>query len=333
MAIDIDTKFIMLIGTPLHQSFAARMQNAAYEAAGINMRYFYNQADSAHLAEILEGLRYMPAFRGAAITRPNKVAVLPYLDDLDPLAARMGACNTVVRDDANRLVGYNTDGIGFLTSLKVDGGIDPTGKKFFLIGAGGAGRSIASALANAGAASIVVTDVMDASAHRLVRDINANFAPVARSVRYGDFSDVADAAVVINASGIGMGETVGLTPLPPGYIRPGQFYYDACYNPRTTQFLANAAAAGCPTHNGLGMSLYQGAAQIRLWGGCEPPLDVMRAELEAIVSELEAADRYADEPAGTRAAVELLSAAHAGMATPAAAPVSGGASAPREVAR
>ena len=109
MTIDIGTKFITLIGTPLSQSFSARMQNRGYEAAGLNMCYFYTETDAAHLEEIMNGIRYMPSFAGCAVTKPCKVSVLPYLDELDPLCAKMQACNTVKRTEDNRLIGYNTD--------------------------------------------------------------------------------------------------------------------------------------------------------------------------------------------------------------------------------
>lgn len=121
MKVDINTKMVTLIGTPLGQSFAARMQNAGYEAAGLNMLYFYTQADSEHLGEIVAGIRHMN-FAGFAVTKPNKVQVLRYLDELDPLCRKMGACNTVVKTPEGRLIGYNTDGVGFYTSLTQEGG-------------------------------------------------------------------------------------------------------------------------------------------------------------------------------------------------------------------
>lgn len=105
MKVDINTKMVTLIGTPLGQSFAARMQNAGYEAAGLNMLYFYTQADSEHLGEIVAGIRHMN-FAGFAVTKPNKVQVLRYLDELDPLCRKMGACNTVVKTPEGRLIGF-----------------------------------------------------------------------------------------------------------------------------------------------------------------------------------------------------------------------------------
>ena len=285
MRIDINTKFITLIGTPLAQSFAARMQNTAYDAMGQNLRYFYTEADETHLGEIMAGVRYMPSFAGCAITKPNKVRVLEYLDRLDPLCEKMGACNTVVKTPEGELVGYNTDGAGFYISLTEEAGLRPEEYTFFCIGAGGAGRAICSELAYHGAKKIYIADLFEDCSTWLTDDINRVFAPVAEKVPYGDYSCVPECSVVINASGIGMGNTMGQSPLPEEYIRPEQFYFDACYNPDKTQFLLNAEAKGCRVMNGLGMSLYQGAAQIELWTGQKPPVDVMRRELMDILEE------------------------------------------------
>ena len=117
MKIDFNTKIITLIGTPLTQSFAARMQTAGYEAAGFNLLYFYTETDDSHLEQIINGIRFMPSFAGCAVTKPNKVRVIQYLDELDSLCKKMGACNTVVRTDENRLIGYNTDCMGFYKSI------------------------------------------------------------------------------------------------------------------------------------------------------------------------------------------------------------------------
>jgi len=122
MKINVETKMVTLIGTPLKQSFAAQMQNAGYEASGINMVYFYTEADKEHLGDVVNGLRYMN-FAGFAVTKPNKVRVLRYLDELDPLCRKMGASNTVVRTPEGKLIGYNTDGSGFYTSLTQEGPI------------------------------------------------------------------------------------------------------------------------------------------------------------------------------------------------------------------
>ena len=284
MKVDINTKMITLIGTPLGQSFAARMQNAGYEAAGLNMLYFYTEADKEHLSDIVNGLRYMN-FAGFAVTKPNKVRVLRYLDELDPLCKKMGASNTVVKTPEGKLIGYNTDGIGFYTSITEEGDVDVKNSTFFCFGGGGAGRAMCSVLAYNGAKKIYITDVFEPCAKALVADINENFAPVAEFVHHGDMSKIAECDVVMNASGIGMGASIGQSPMGEEYIQPGQFYFDACYNPDKTQFLLNAEAKGCKVLNGLGMSLYQGAAQIELWTGGKAPVEAMRQELLNILAE------------------------------------------------
>lgn len=285
MKIDINTKLITLIGKPLGQSFAARMQNAAYEAAGLNMLYFYTEADSSHLGQITDAVRYMPSFAGCAVTKPNKVSVLQYLDELDPLCEKMGACNTVVRQPDGRLKGYNTDAEGFYMSIKEESDFTIDGAVCFCIGAGGAGRAICFALADKGIKTVYIAASRYENACRLADEINSNYGPVAQAVEPGDFSKVKDCGLIINASGVGMGASVGQTPIPPEYLTAGRLCFDACYNPEKTQFLLDAEAKGCSILNGLGMSLYQGAAQIKLWSGSDAPVDAMREELMSIVDE------------------------------------------------
>lgn len=284
MKIDSNTKMVTLLGTPLSQSFAARMQNKGYEAAGLNMLYYYTEMDKEHLGDVVNGLRYMN-YAGFAVTKPNKVRVLRYLDELDPLCQKMGSCNTVVRTSEGKLVGYNTDGVGFYKSLTEEGGVKVDQCVFFCFGGGGAGRAMCSILAYHGARKIYITDAFEPCAKSLVSDINEKFAPVAEFVRPEDFSKLAACDVVLNASGIGMGDSIGQGLLPKEYIKPSQLYFDACYNPDKTQFLLDAEEKGCSILNGLGMSLYQGAAQIELWTGQKAPVEVMRQELLTIVDE------------------------------------------------
>lgn len=284
MNVDINTKMITLLGTPLSQSFAARMQNRGYEAAGLNMLYFYTETDNEHLGDIVNGLRYMN-FAGFAVTKPNKVEVLKYLDELDPLCEKMGSSNTVVRTEDGRLIGYNTDGSGFYTSITTEGGVKVEGNSFFVFGCGGAGRAICSVLAYNGAKKLYITDIFEASGKSLEKDLIENFGADAEFVPYQDYSHVAVCNVIINASGIGMGKTMGQSPLPKSCLKPEQFCFDACYNPAKTQFLIDAEEVGCPILNGLGMSLYQGAAQIELWTGKAAPVDAMMQELLDIISE------------------------------------------------
>ena len=280
MNVNIDTKFITLIGDPLRQSFAARMQNAGYEAAGLNMLYFYTEADNEHLGDIVKGLRYMN-FAGFAVTKPNKIKVLEYLDELDPLCEKMGSSNTVVKTAEGKLVGYNTDGIGFYKSITEEGGIKADQCVFFCFGAGGAGRAMCSVLAYYGARKIYITDYFPEAAKSLVDDI---------AFRAGLETSAEEVERLVRKELLGGGVPVEdemsdeeLAAIAEE-MKSSQLYFDACYNPAKTQFLLDAEEKGAKILNGLGMSLYQGAAQIELWTGKAAPVEAMRQELLDIIS-------------------------------------------------
>ena len=285
MTVNISTKFITLLGKPLHQSFSARMQNAAYRAMGKNMLYFYTEAEENQLEDIIKGIRNMP-FAGFAVTKPNKVEVLKYLDELDPLCEKIGACNTVAVKNG-RLIGYNTDSTGFRISLQKETGIDVSQKTFFCAGAGGAGRAICCVLADDRAKKIYIFDKIDSRAQTLAEDINKNFGPVAEFVSFDDeaaMEKAGGADVLINATGVGMAETIDQSPFYEDIIRPEHICYDATYNPIETCFLRQGRGRGCVTVNGIGMLLYQGVAQIKIWTGEDAPVETMARELEDILA-------------------------------------------------
>lgn len=251
----------------------------------------------------MKAIRHMPAFLGCAVTKPNKIRVLDYLDELDPLCEKIGACNTVCRTQEGRLIGYNTDAVGFFRSIAPL--IDVRGASFFCAGAGGVGRAICAVLAHHGAARIVITDKCMESAERLRDDLKNAFCAAdvpdggladaggvfsqsgecvsVETAPFGCFAQAAECDVVINATGVGMGASVGQSPIPQTALRAGQLCFDACYNPAKTQFLLEAEACGCRIQNGLDMCLFQGAAQFELWTGSKAPVDAMRRELEYIL--------------------------------------------------
>ena len=288
MRIDVNTRFVTLIGKPLSQSFAARMQNAGYEAAGCNMVYCYTESGGAHLGEIINGIRYMPCFAGCAVTKPDKVEVMRYLDGFDPLCKKIGSCNTVVKTPDGKLIGYNTDGYGALRSLK-EQGCRIEGGTMFSFGAGGTGRSVCFELANEGAKRIYICSRSE-GCETVCRELNEYYPGVCVPVRAADEDAVAGALaesdIVLNLSGVGMRGKEGATCVDKKYLKPEHVCFDATYNPPETRFLREAKEVGCKTINGLDMSLYQGLRQIQLWtnGACAP-LDAMRQELLTIMDE------------------------------------------------
>ena len=288
MQIDINTKLITLLGKPLGQSFSARMQNAGYASANYNMLYVYNEADEQELEAAIFAVRRMSVFAGCAVTKPDKVAVMKYLDDFDPLCKKIGSCNTVVKTASGQLVGYNTDGYGALRSLKEEG-CEIKDKTVISFGAGGTGRSVCFELADKGAKRVYICS-RSAACEELAEEINAFYPGVCVAVRAGDEAavekDMAEADIVLNLSGAGMLGKLDATCVKKNYLKPDHVCFDATYNPLETRFLREAREMGCKTINGLDMLLYQGLRQVQLWtGGRCAPLDAMRQELKNIISE------------------------------------------------
>jgi len=281
--ISVDTKLIALLGDPLRQSLSTVMHNAAFRHCALDYEYFPVETGGKSLAAILQGIRNMN-FTGFGVTKPDKIAVMEHLDEVDEFAAKMGAVNTVVVKKNGRLKGYNTDGEGFLRSLSEHYEKPLSQSVFMCIGAGGAARAIACSLAYKGAKRIIVCSLFDSDSEGLVREINNSFAPVARAMPWGDQKALREAAraadVMMNTTGVGMGAHIGESPVDKAVFKPGLLAFDAAYNPAETRFLTDAANEGCTTLNGLGMLLYQGAAQFEMWTGTKAPVDIMRRTLE-----------------------------------------------------
>ncbi|WP_338835330.1 shikimate dehydrogenase [Neomoorella thermoacetica] len=269
------TGLVALLGHPVQHSLSPLMQNAAFAAGGQNLVYLAFDVEPGDLVAALAGLKAL-GFRGANVTVPHKEAVIPYLDAVDPVAARIGAVNTIVNED-RCLKGYNTDGSGFLRSLE-EAGFDPAGKRAVILGAGGAARAVAFALATAGCGSLVLANRTPERATELAGALAGAGLPAPVVYRLGDAgmrSEVEAADLVLNTTSLGMWPRVEETPLPPDWFRPGQWVYDLVYNPLETKFLAGARRRGCRVISGLDMLLYQGAAAFTLWTGREAPVAVM----------------------------------------------------------
>ncbi|MFV0498243.1 MAG: shikimate dehydrogenase [Candidatus Fimivivens sp.] len=291
--ITVDTKLIALMGNPLRQSFAPRMQNEAYRALGLPFFYFPLEVGNDHLKEMVEAFRHLNS-PGFAVTKPNKIKVIEHLDGLDAFAEKMGAVNTVVKQDG-KLIGYNTDGPGFIRSLTLETDCDIKASTFFIFGAGGVGRAICCALAFHGAKEIVIVDRFDAASKSLSEDINRRFAPVAGWISFEEKSQyekaISQCHVVLNCSGVGMYPHADETPIDTALLHAGQIAFDATYNPLKTRFLQEAEQAGCRILNGLGMSIHQGAIQVKLWSGLPEPVAAMTESINKIVAEIQASQK------------------------------------------
>ncbi|HET6412213.1 MAG TPA: shikimate dehydrogenase [Anaeromyxobacter sp.] len=279
-------ELVAVFGQPVAENPTQAMVEAAFRHHRLDWRYLTIEVSPASLGAAVTGARAM-GFRGFNCTIPHKVAVIPFLDELGESAALMGAVNCVVRR-GERLVGENTDGKGFLESLRPLR--DPSGARVLVLGAGGAARAIAVELALAGAAALTIVNRTPARGQallellrgkvreRLGRDLEATFLPWRGEARVPEGTDV-----VVNTTSIGLfPDLEARVPLDLETLRPGTLVADVIPNPPRTRLLGEALARGCPVIDGLGMLVGQGRLGIRYWTGVLPDASVMRAALEKV---------------------------------------------------
>ncbi|MBI4200171.1 MAG: shikimate dehydrogenase [Chloroflexi bacterium] len=285
------TATVGIIGSPLRHSISPIFQQAAFDFLGLDIRYEVWETARERLSGRVQELR-APGVLGANVTVPHKEAVVPLLDRLAESASRLGAVNTIVRSNG-LLVGHNTDASGFLRALREDGGLEPGSKRVLVLGAGGAARAVAIALAEAGVASITIANRTVGRATRLASGLAGGVAARAVPLEAGTLAALREAQgpwdLIVNCTTVGMrhGPAEGHSPLATGLIPAQALVYDLVYNPPETPLLRQARKTGARTLGGLPMLVYQGAESFRLWTGREPPLAVM---LEAARRALEEAE-------------------------------------------
>lgn len=260
-----------IIGFPVAHSLSPVFQQAAFEHSGLDVRYEPWATPPSALEARVRSLRW-PECLGANVTIPHKEAVIPFLDELGGQSARLGAVNTIV-NRGGRLFGFNTDGPGFLAALRNEAAFDPAGARVLLLGAGGAARGIAFALAEARPATIAIWNRSPHRALRLAREVGAAGAD-ATAV---PLPDPGGFDLVVNCTSIGMhgGGAERASPCRFEGAIPGALAADIVYRPAETPFLAAAHAAGLRVLGGLPMLIFQGALAFELWTGVPAPTDVM----------------------------------------------------------
>ncbi|MDH5661786.1 MAG: shikimate dehydrogenase, partial [Elusimicrobiota bacterium] len=229
--------------------------------------------------EAVTGLRASNV-AGANVTIPYKEEVMKYLDEITSEAKFIGAVNTI-HNREGKLIGYNTDGQGFITSLLVDGKIKLEGQKVFMMGAGGAGKAIAVKLAERGVERLVITDKIVERAESLVGKLRENIpdcAVYAVAMSSKEFVEtVSESTLLVNATPVGMNEGDPCL-IDPNYLHKDLFIYDVVYN-RETPLIAEAKKRGIKALGGIGMLLHQGAASFEIWTGQKAPIEVMKNKI------------------------------------------------------
>ena len=266
-----------IFGYPISHSISPPMHQAAFDHAEIDASY---EAWEAHPDDLANGVRRLRqrGCLGANVTVPHKQAVMEHLDEVDDLATRIGAVNTIINSNG-RLLGTNTDADGFIKSLEVWGGMETAGIDAVLVGAGGAARAAAHALADSGVRSLTIANRTLDRARSLAREITAQgIETSAIGLSDPDFGSICGRAdLLVNSTSVGMlhGPAEHASPVPVGAISAGAVVYDMVYNPPITPLLKSSEEAGARAVGGLPMLVYQGAAAWSHWTGKEAPVDVM----------------------------------------------------------
>lgn len=285
MEIGTDTRVYALIGDPIEHSLSPLMQNLAFRLLGLDCIYLAFRVKPEELGWAIKGIRAL-GVSGFNVTVPHKVAVIPFLDEVDHSASDVGAVNTVT-NRGGRLVGHNTDGSGALAALS-DEGVDLKGKKVVILGAGGAARAIAFATAHA-AGSLVIMNRTTSKAEELSSDLKKRYRKLieARKLSNETLSEeLVDAEVLINATSVGMSPRTEESLVNRHMIRPKTTVFDIVYNPLETKLISEAKAAGAKTIGGAKMLIYQGALSFEIWTGIKAPVDEM---LKAVIRRLKEA--------------------------------------------
>lgn len=284
MKISGKTKILGIFGHPIGHSISPAMHNAAIKALGLDMTYIAVEVKPSELKQAVGLIREI-GMKGVNTTIPHKEAVIRFLDDISEEARLIGAVNTIVNKNG-RLIGHNTDGYGYISSLKQEINFNPKGKNIVILGAGGAARGILMALAKKGPKTITVANRTLARGISLVRAFKKKFPSIKfeaigldKNVLKAYFQN---ANLLINTTSVGMKQRKALQ-IPLEVLPKTAVVSDIVYNPLQTILLKKAKGLKLATHSGLGMLVHQGAKSFKLWTGHNAPIDVMtKAALKAL---------------------------------------------------
>jgi shikimate dehydrogenase len=261
-----------LFGNPVSQSLSPLMHNAAYQKMGIDAAYVPLLVEN--LKDAMQGVRACN-IRGISVTIPFKQAVVPYLDEVEASAQEIGAVNTILHESTGSLHGYNTDWVGLVRSLEES--LEIKKKTFAILGAGGTARAAVFGIRQRGGIPLIVNRTPERGV-KLAKEFGVPLYPLSK------IKDI-KAECLINTTPVGMTPDRQKSPLAREDIGKFRWVMDCIYNPLKTQLLKDVEDAGGTAINGLGMFVHQGAEQIRIWTGKEPPVELMREVVLARLKE------------------------------------------------
>lgn len=285
MNITSETKIYGLIGYPVKHSVSPQIHNAAFKTIGINAVYLTFEVKKEFLKKALDGVKAL-GIKGLNVTIPHKVNVIKYLNKLTYEANLIGAVNTILNEDG-KLIGFNTDYTGVLKTFETYK-IDLTNKKIVLLGAGGAAKAIAFAIAEK-ASSLIILNRTKRKAVNLVKELNKKLKvnALGNSLTFKALKNsLKDADILINATSVGMEPNVNQTLVAKELLQKDMVVFDIIYNPLETKLLKEAREIGAKCINGVEMLVQQAAEAFKIWFKIEPPINEMRkAALKSLTGE------------------------------------------------
>lgn len=270
-------QLIALLGNPVTHSRSPQMHNTAFQALKLPYRYMAFQVEVGQLNSAIMGLKAI-GFRGANVTIPHKISIIPYLDDITPLAKEIGAVNTIYVENG-RLLGDNTDGKGYLASLFEEFPTLQLQKlKVAIIGAGGAARAVAITLAQHGINKLWISNRTKDKTVDLVSQLSS-WTDVEGIDLTQLHTIMPNVDLLIQTTSVGMHPSIEDSLVPRNYLLPTMIISDLVYNPIETKLLRESELVGAKVHSGVGMLLHQGALAFEGWTGKKAPLDLMKKTL------------------------------------------------------
>ena len=290
MAIELDisghTQLVSLIGKPTGHSKSPVTHTLSFKKCGVDAVYLAFDIEPEALPDVLNAMRAMKRWAGSNVTMPCKQAVIPYLDGLSAGAELIGAVNVIEKTEDGKLIGHNSDGMGFMENLRKQG-VQVEGATMTLIGPGGAGSALLVQAALDGVAKLNVFARRAGKSYKHAEQLIAKVREAtncdATLHAMEDLDDmkacIAESSILANATNVGMGEGCTDTPVPAEFLRPDLVVADCIYSPLYTQLLQNAQAIGAKAITGIGMMNEQAAVGEKIWFGIDMPVDEINAEL------------------------------------------------------
>lgn len=281
--IDAKTKLFGLLGNPVGHSMSPFMHNIFFEQCGINGVYLAFPVEKESIGDALRGMHAL-GIQGANVTIPHKEAVIPYLCGMSKAAEACGAVNTLIYTP-DGYYGDNTDGAGLLAALQAQCGWNAEGQQILIVGAGGAAKGVAVAMALQGAERICIVNRTVEKAKQLAEQIAALSNTKAEAISMDALQHPAlyeTYKTIVNTTSVGMSPNVDdMIPIAVDALQPHHLVVDLIYNPLETKLLRMAREQGAQTASGLGMFIYQGVLAFEKWNNVRPDT----ANIEKMLTE------------------------------------------------